>query len=608
MKHSRARSNGLSMKRSTLPGSVLAGSVFSGSVFSGLALPAFVVPALAALALACSAAGGGSGPTGDTPIEPPGGGGTGGTGSSSMGGTDGTGMQPIPTDSEPGDPTALCAASEPGSPVLRRLNRREIENSLRDVFPVLGAAWRSSLSADTVSDSGFDNDSSQLLVSKQTARELADTAEAVGTAVAGGVGQALACNTPDAACVGQFLDGAGRRLFRRPLDDAERASFLGFFDTAFAATGDFAQSIGWLTRGLIESPAFVYRREIGVAQGAVNQLDQYEIATELAYTFSGSAPAPELLDRASRGELNSPEVLASAARELLDSPRGRDVIQSFFDAYVGHSKVTSIAKEGPPNEGFEQFAGLREQMLEETRRFIEEVIINRGGGVKELFTANITTPTTALASFYGFGAPASDYGVVERPAGRGIGLLAQGSVLATLSQPNGSSPTKRGLWVFKRLLCNVVPPVPPNIPELGQPAPGLRTTRQRYEEDHAKGACQGCHSRWDPIGFGFEHFDQTGRYREKEGTLDIDAASQVSQGGDQLFEFNGQEDLMTQLVEEPLVSQCLSGYVTTFAFGEALSCSGETRRAEFMAGEIGFVDYLASLAAEPHFTQRSVAP
>ena len=597
MKHTRSASSGVE-----LAGARAARSPRLVGVFPSL-------PALA-LALGCSAAGGGSGPGGETPFEPgPSNGGSGGSGSTSVGGSDGSGSPDMPGRvDEPGDPTALCTASEAGAPVLRRLNRREIENSLRDVFPVLGESWRSTLSADTVSDSGFDNDSNQLLVSKQTARELADTAESVGAAVAGGVGQVLPCNTADAACVGQFFDGVGRRLFRRPLSDAERTSYQGFFDTAFAATGDFATSIGWVTRGLIESPAFVYRREIGVAQGALHQLDQYEVATELAYTFSGSGPSADLLDRASRGELDSPEVLQDTARELLESPRGREVIQSFFDSYVGHSKVTSIIKQGQPGDEIDKFAGLREQMLEETRHFIEEVVINRGGGVKELFTANFTTPSTALADFYDFDVPASEYGVVERPAGRGIGLLAQGAVLATLSQPNGSSPTKRGLWIYKRLLCNSVPPVPPNIPELKAPQPGQRTTRQRYEDDHAQGSCQGCHSQWDPIGFGFEHFDQAGRYRETDGTLPIDTASHVNQNGEQLFEFDGQEDLMTKLMEEPIVAQCLSGYVTTFAFGEALSCAGETQREAFMTGQIGFVDYLASLAAEPHFTQRSVGP
>jgi hypothetical protein len=559
------------------------------------------------LAVACSAAGGSN--DGERPIVPvPGAGGTGGTsGEVATAGSAGSSVvaPPPPDDVEPGDATQLCGTSLAGPPVLRRLTRREVENSLRDSFAVLSADWRSTLSADTVAASGFDNDNNQLLVSKQTARELADTAESVGTAVAGAVAQVLPCasTAPDASCAGQLLDSVGRRLYRRPISEAERTSLLGFFDTAQAATGDFAQGIGWLTRALIESPSFMYRRELGVADGEVLALDQYEVATELAFTFSGSGPSDALLDRASRGELSSPQVLEAAARELLESPRGQEVIQNFFDGFVGHSRVTSIAK-----AGVTEFAGLREDMLDETRSFIAEVIINRGGGFKELFTANITTPSPALSTFYGgFPAPASPYAPVERPDGRGIGLLAQGAVLATLSQPNGSSPTKRGLWVYKHLLCNVVPDVPPNIPELDPPQPGARTTRQRYEEDHAQGSCQGCHSMWDPIGFGFEHFDEAGRYREQEGNLPIDTSSRVDQRGETLFEFNGQEDLMTQLVEQPIVSQCMSGYMTTFAFGEAVSCAGETRRAEFMTGTIGFVDYLASLAAEPHFTQRRVA-
>jgi hypothetical protein len=569
-------------------------------------VPALLL-ALGSSVLGCSAAGG-SGTDPSQPIDPSAGGSGGTGGGVATGGTDGQVTPGGPLEpAEPGDPSALCAASEPGAPSLRRLNRRELETTLRDVFPVLAADWRSGLSADTVSESGFDNDTGQLLVSKQTARELADTAEGVGTSVASGIATVLPCATtaPDASCAGQFLDGIGRRLFRRPLSDAERTTYLGFFDTALTATGDFAQGIAWLTRGLIESPSFVYRREIGAAQGELAQLDQYEIATELAFTFSGSAPTDDLLDRAARGELSSPDVLTATARELLDSPRGHEVIQNFFDAYVGHSKVTSVSKAGVP-----AFAGLRESMLNETRAFIEEVVINRGGGARELFTANITTPTGALAAFYGpeFPAPASDYAVIERPAGRGIGLLAQGAVLATLSQPNGSSPTKRGLWVFKRMLCNEVPPVPPNIPELKPPVAGERTTRQRYEEDHAQGTCQGCHSQWDPIGFGFERFDEAGKYRELDNTLPIDTQSHVNHKNVQLFEFDGQEDLMTQLVEQPVVAQCLSGYVTTFAFGEALSCAGESQRAAFMQGDIGFVDYLASLAAEPRFTQRSLAP
>ncbi len=570
--------------------------------------------ALAGLAfaslVACSAGGSGKDPL---DVEAGNAGASGVPGAGGQNGGGGSTGETIP-EAPPMNPTALCGNSAVGFQGLRRLSRREIENTLRDVFPSLGASWISTLSADTISEAGFDNDSNMLLVGKQNVRELAATAESVATAVAGSISATLPCAgepSPGASCAEQFLASRGRRLFRRPLSEAERTNFMGFFNTALTATANFNESMGWLIRALVESPEFIYRREIGGVAGGRAELDQYEIASELAYTFSGTGPSDELLDQASRGELNGPEVLVGIARELLLSPAGREVVRNFFDSYVGHSRVTTIAK-----AGVQGFAERRTEMLEETRRFIDEVVFVREGGPRELLTADFTTPSVDLAGFYGFqgATPANDYDVVQRPEGSGIGLLAQGSVLATLAQPNGSSPTKRGLWIFKRLLCNEVPPVPPNIPELGLPLPN-RTTRQRYESDHAAGGCQACHSRWDPIGFGFEHFDEAGRYRLTEGQnmLPIDTQSQVPEQVDfsrppdkdnPLFTFDGQEDLMTQLVEQPVVHQCLSGYLSTYAFGEELTCAAEARRTEFMDGTIGFIEYLASMAAEPHFTQR----
>jgi hypothetical protein len=215
------------------------------------------------------------------------------------------GSDVVGPDEPPMDATAVCGISDIGFPGLRRLSRRELETTLRDVFPALGATWASTLSADGISHAGFDNDANVLLVSKQTARELAATAESVAEALVGNLAQALPCAAAaaDAACAGEMLDTYGRRLFRRPLTPDERQSFLDFWQTARTATGDFAQSIGWLARGLLESPHFVYRREIGTPSGERAELDQFEIATELSYAFAGTTPSDALLDRAAAGVL-----------------------------------------------------------------------------------------------------------------------------------------------------------------------------------------------------------------------------------------------------------------------------------------------------------------
>lgn len=74
---------------------------------------------------------------------------------------------------------------------------------------------------------------------------------------------------------------------------------------------------------------------------------------------------------------------------------------------------------------------------------------------------------------------------------------------------------------------------------------------------------------------------------------------------DKLFEFSGFDELIQGLVEQAVVSSCVSGLLTSYAFGVGTSCLGETERTRFSSGEIGFVEYFASLAGEPHFTQRN---
>ena len=49
---------------------------------------------------------------------------------------------------------------------------------------------------------------------------------------------------------------------------------------------------------------------------------------------------------------------------------------------------------------------------------------------------------------------------------------------------------------------------------------------------------------------------------------------------------------------------CVSAQLKVFAFGTETACLGETEQAKFMSGALGFVDYLASLAAEPNFGGR----
>jgi hypothetical protein len=499
--------------------------------------------------------------------------------------------------------TVACSAPALGTPTLRLLTRGELVNTLNDIFPTLSGQWSSSLPASDVSAFGFDNDSSTT-VGKQLAGGILDTAQSLATAFTGSALAGLLPCSQSAAnrtCADQFLTQYGPRLFRRPLTTAEHDHYLTFFDASLAKS-NFTSALKWMIIGVIESPSALYRSEIGTPQSGTRQLSAYEVASALSYTFGGSTPSADLLAKADTGDLGD---VVAIARSLQATPSGQLALQHFFEGYLGYTAVSSVQKANIP-----AFSNVSADMILETNAFLNDIVVKKSGGLKELLTATTTNPSAALASYYGFAAPSADYASMARPAGRGLGILAQGSFLATHASSDSSSPTKRGLFPYFRLFCQPKLSPPDNVPQISQPAPGQRTTRQRYEEDHfAPGStCAGCHKRWDPIGFGFEHYDEGGRYRADEGGLPIDSADTVPDpnlAGPDLFSFTGQEDLVTGLANLPIIHQCVAAYMATYAFGSGESCIGASQVPALQAGTMGLAEAFVQLAAEPHFTSRT---
>jgi hypothetical protein len=539
----------------------------------------FAVPALAAIA-ACQAKVDGAATRN----------GTGGDGSGGSGGS----------SSMTASFNLQCPQVQLGSPVLRLLTASEFTNTISDIFPQVATQWSNTLPANTLSAYGFANDSSAV-VGPQLAQALLDTATSIATAVTGTtLATTLPCSatSADHSCADQFVTQYGRRLFRRSLTQAEHDNYLTFFDSALAKS-NFATALKWVLVGLIQSPNAVYRSEIGTAASdGTRNLSADEVATEFAYTFTGSTPSDALLTQAESG--SSVDVV-SLAKSLLASDAGKAQVEQFFEAYLGYPQVASVERTNVTN-----FMAVRNDMVQETRTFIDQIVQNNGG-LQDLLTSPNTNPSIQLASYYGMPAPSADYASVQRPTTYGIGLLAQGSLLAANALPTSSSPTQRGLVVFSKLLCETKPTPPPNVPPPPPPAPGQVTTRQRYEEQHANGgACASCHKLFDPIGFGFEHFDEGGRYRADDGGLQINTVSDVpNPDGTPLFNFQDEPTLAQGLATQEVVYQCFAAYLATYAYGTADSCLGSSNVADFKAGTVSIMDYYASLAAEPHFVKRN---
>jgi Protein of unknown function (DUF1588)/Protein of unknown function (DUF1585)/Protein of unknown function (DUF1552) len=113
--------------------------------------------------------------------------------------------------------------------------------------------------------------------------------------------------------------------------------------------------------------------------------------------------------------------------------------------------------------------------------------------------------------------------------------------------------------VRSRLLCQEVPPPPPNLPGSLPPPDPTQTTRERYMAALSGPVCASCHGLIDDASFSFEHYDAIGRYRVVENGKPIDAAGTLPNlpGANQQLSFADAPDLLTQLAAGPLVRDCV---------------------------------------------------
>ncbi len=574
-----------------------------------------------ALALGCTGAVQDGAPGGTNPGGP-------GANPSAPGNTPGAPPSPgntatpgAPPSDDPAAPPSAQVACTSGSEtvgrrVLRRLTNGELEATIRAAFGLGAAQWPGlTVPPDPGSPDGFNNHVDHLTAGAEYVRGLEESGRKVAALVSTDLlAQVAPCAAAgDAACAEAFLDTVGPRLYRRPLTAVEKARYLALHTRASSAgPPDFKAFVYWATATMLQSPHVIYRSELGQPDGAGRfRLTPHEVASALAYTFTGGPPGAELLELAAANRLATADDVEAAARGLMFErpgvvrPAFRGVLLRFADQWLSLDTLSNIKKDALAFPDFN--AQIQDALAGETERFLTTVLLEEKGTLASLLTAPFTFVDSRLARYYGYGAASgSDFVKVERPADWGVGLLAQGSMLAIESHSLSTSPTKRGILVRSRLLCGVVPPPPPVVNPLPEPTEA-DTTRQRYELLHlADASCKACHQLMDPIGFAFEHLDASGRYRAKEGKFDIDDSGVVTGTSAGDLPFRGPTELAQALARLPETNDCLAAYAATFTFGvsqENAACLVRGATADLRAGA-SVVDFFLRLSRSDHFRLR----
>jgi hypothetical protein len=304
-----------------------------------------------------------------------------------------------------------------------------------------------------------------------------------------------------------------------------------------------------------------------------HRLNAYELATRLSYFLWASMPDDTLFADAAAGKvLDDAGLKAEIDRMLNDPTHQRALVNTFGAEWLDLGAMQAVT---PDPTLFPQFNdNVRAAMVEEAERFVLDYL-SSGQAIPMMLSANFTYVNTALAAYYGMPAvTGTDYTRVPvAGANRTGGLLTLGAFLTGVSNPNRTSPTKRGLYVLDRLLCSAPPPPPAGVnlsaidtSNTSQPI------RQRLAAHQATGAgCAACHKVMDSIGLGLENFDAVGRYRSADSFGPIDASGQLPNADGMTVNFDGVNQLAAILAADPRFVPCLMQTMLTFSIGRDFS-------------------------------------
>jgi hypothetical protein len=326
----------------------------------------------------------------------------------------------------------------------------------------------------------------------------------------------------------EILERIATRAFRRPVDAATLDGLVALSETQES----FERGIGQALTAILTSPKFLFRAETQPRPNdprMVHPLDEYALASRLSYLLWLSLPDEELLRLAGAGELR--QNLRAQLKRMLADPKSERFFEDFPGQWLRTRNVlmTSIITrfDGALNP-------VRASMKKETEMLFEHIARNDLDLI-ELIAADYTFLDKKLADFYGIeNAPENGFHKVQLdPDSKRGGILTHGSFLVATSNPNRTSPVKRGLFVLENLLAIEPPPPPPDVPALEDVNIGdtsKKTGREQLRLHRENKSCAACHAHFDPLGVALENYDLIGKWREKENGNLIDPAEQTITG------------------------------------------------------------------------------
>lgn len=361
------------------------------------------------------------------------------------------------------------------------------------------------------------------------------------------------------------------RAFRRRATAAEVQQFVSIVESVVKDGESYDFGVRLAVQAVLVSPSFLFRVEFDQKPNdpkAERDVTDFELASRLSYFIWSSMPDETLFKLARTGQLKEPATLTAQVRRMLKDENAQALVDNFAEQWLNLRMLDEVS---PDSKLFSTFDDrLRADMKRETLMLFSEVM-KQDRSVLDFLDADFTFVNERLAQHYGMkGVRGEEFQKVTLDSSQRAGVLTQASILTITSNPDRTSPVKRGKWILENILGKEPPPPPPGVPELEETkksSPGA-SLREQLEKHRADPGCASCHTTMDALGFGFENFDAVGVWRDKDGQHEIDSSGELPSGE----KFSGPVELVRILkARKEQFSRALAEKMLTYALGRGLS-------------------------------------
>ena len=409
----------------------------------------------------------------------------------------------------------------------------------------------------------------------------------------------------DRAYVEATLLPLAERAFRRPLTDAERRNLVAGALQHMANAPAPEHGIHYGIRRILLSPQFLYR------ETGAGTLDEYGLASRLAYFLWSTMPDDELLRLAAVGSLSSADTLLGQVRRMVRDPKAQQFVKHFAGQWLGNRKAASVMVCDVRHVWSEL---IRYGMVRSTEMFFDE-ILQRNLSIRNFIDSDFTYANEPMRIAWGMpgsevdlrrleadqrqsllwpeperlGLTALGEGVPSHVATRG-GVLGLSGVFAATGDGVESSPILRGVWVLENLFGTPPPPPPSDVPALVADISQAKTVKEMLAAHQKIESCAVCHTAIDPVGLALENYDAVGGWRDsyyrdedsQAPARSVDASGQMADG----TALNGPQDLKDHLMGRPrLFTRALTGLLLEYGTGRELTAADRRTLDEIAAAE-----------------------